>query len=151
MLYHGMTIQHGIIKESTPSLVNWHKFNKIKRPGMHLLSSLQGVAARANNDFDTEFFTKIINDLEIKSVINTELPLGVTAQMRTDGENDYVFVMNFSEESKSIKEIIAKVKVNLLYRLTLKYLINNINILSFIYFNIFMLYKIINNNFRHFY
>ena len=60
------------------------------------------VAARTNNDFDTEFFTKIINDLEIKSVIDTELPLGVTAQMRTDGENDYVLVMNFSEESKSV-------------------------------------------------
>ena len=60
------------------------------------------VAARTNNDFDTEFFTKIINDLEIKSVIDTELPLGVTAQMRTDGENDYVFVMNFSEESKNV-------------------------------------------------
>ena len=60
------------------------------------------IAARTNNDFDTEFFTKIINDLEIKPVINTELPIGVTAQMRTDGENDYVFVMNFSEENNTV-------------------------------------------------
>ena len=60
------------------------------------------VAARTENDFDTEFFTKVINDLDIKPVINTELPLGVTAQMRTDGENDYVFVMNFTEESKKV-------------------------------------------------
>ena len=60
------------------------------------------VAARTDNDFDNEFFTKVINDLEIKPVINTELPLGVTAQMRTDGESDYVFVMNFTEESKKV-------------------------------------------------
>jgi beta-galactosidase len=30
--------------ESTPSLVNWHDVNKLKRPGMHALSSLQAVA-----------------------------------------------------------------------------------------------------------
>ena len=60
------------------------------------------VAARTDNDFDTEFFTKVINDLEIKPVINTELPLGVTAQMRSDGESDYVFIMNFTEESKNV-------------------------------------------------
>ena len=60
------------------------------------------VAARTNNDFDTAFFSNIINNLKIKSVINTELPLGVTAQMRTDGENDYIFIMNFNEEGKSV-------------------------------------------------
>lgn len=30
--------------ESTPSLVNWKPHNKLKRPGMHLLSSMQAVA-----------------------------------------------------------------------------------------------------------
>lgn len=33
-----------LILESTPSLVNWHKVNKAKRPGMHLLSAMQSVA-----------------------------------------------------------------------------------------------------------
>ena len=32
------------LMESTPSQVNWHRINKLKRPGMHLLSSLQAVA-----------------------------------------------------------------------------------------------------------
>ncbi len=32
------------LMESTPSAVNWHRINKLKRPGMHLLSSLQAVA-----------------------------------------------------------------------------------------------------------
>ena len=33
-----------ILMESTPSKVNWKPINKLKRPGMHLLSSLQAVA-----------------------------------------------------------------------------------------------------------
>lgn len=33
-----------LLMESTPSLVNWKPTNKLKRPGMHLLSSLQAVA-----------------------------------------------------------------------------------------------------------
>lgn len=33
-----------LIMENTPSLVNWHEVNKPKRPGMHLLSSLQSIA-----------------------------------------------------------------------------------------------------------
>lgn len=32
------------LMESTPSQVNWHPINKLKRPGMHLLSSMQAVA-----------------------------------------------------------------------------------------------------------
>ena len=32
------------LMESTPSLVNWQEYNKMKRPGMHILSSLQAVA-----------------------------------------------------------------------------------------------------------
>ncbi len=33
-----------MLMESTPSLVNWHPFNKLKRPGIHKLSSLQALA-----------------------------------------------------------------------------------------------------------
>ncbi len=47
--------QHGVMRslkpgkpfmlmESTPSLVNWHPYNKLKRPGVHKLASLQAVA-----------------------------------------------------------------------------------------------------------
>lgn len=32
------------LMESTPSVVNWKPINKLKRPGMHMLSSLQAVA-----------------------------------------------------------------------------------------------------------
>lgn len=33
-----------MLMESTPSIVNWQPFAKLKRPGMHLLSSIQAVA-----------------------------------------------------------------------------------------------------------
>lgn len=33
-----------MLMESTPSVVNWQPFAKLKRPGMHLLSSIQAVA-----------------------------------------------------------------------------------------------------------
>ncbi len=33
-----------LLMESTPSIVNWHPVNKLKRPGVHLLSALQAVA-----------------------------------------------------------------------------------------------------------
>lgn len=33
-----------LLMESTPSLVNWKSVNKLKRPGMHMLSSLQALA-----------------------------------------------------------------------------------------------------------
>ena len=36
--------QNFLLMESTPSLVNWKPVNKLKKPGMHLLSSLQAVA-----------------------------------------------------------------------------------------------------------
>ena len=37
-----------MIMESTPSHVNWQEYNKLKRPGMHMLASLQAVAQGAD-------------------------------------------------------------------------------------------------------
>ncbi len=38
-----------LVMESTPSNVNWKPINKLKRPGMHLLASLHGVAHGADS------------------------------------------------------------------------------------------------------
>lgn len=43
-LNRSMKKQPFMLMESTPSLVNWQPCNKLKRPGMHILSSLQAVA-----------------------------------------------------------------------------------------------------------
>lgn len=42
--YRSMKQKPFLIMESTPSGVNWHDVNKMKRPGMHLLSSMQFIA-----------------------------------------------------------------------------------------------------------
>lgn len=42
--YRSMKQKSFLIMESTPSGVNWHEVNKVKRPGMHLLSSMQFIA-----------------------------------------------------------------------------------------------------------
>ncbi len=43
-LYRSLKQQPFLLMESTPSCVNWHDVNKSKRPGMHLLSSMQMIA-----------------------------------------------------------------------------------------------------------
>lgn len=43
-LYRSLKDQPFLLMESTPSGVNWHPVNKTKRPGMHLLSSMQHIA-----------------------------------------------------------------------------------------------------------
>ena len=43
-LYRSLKDQPFLLMESTPSGVNWHPVNKTKRPGMHLLSSIQHIA-----------------------------------------------------------------------------------------------------------
>ena len=61
------------------------------------------IAARTEEDFNNDFYSKLINDLKIKSVIDGNLPSGVTAQMRCNKDNKYTFVMNFTEEEKTVK------------------------------------------------
>lgn len=43
-LYRGLKQRPFLLMESTPSLVNWKPYNKPKRPGMDVLSSIQAVA-----------------------------------------------------------------------------------------------------------
>ncbi|WP_462410850.1 beta-galactosidase [Neobacillus sp. Marseille-QA0830] len=50
-LYRSLKQQPFLTMEMTPSLVNWHKVNKAKRPGMHLLSSMQMVAHGSDSIF----------------------------------------------------------------------------------------------------
>jgi beta-galactosidase len=61
------------------------------------------IASRNKDDFNDEFFGKLIDSLKLRRTINTDLPTGVTAQMRSDGENEYVFVMNFANKEQKIR------------------------------------------------
>lgn len=60
------------------------------------------IAFRSDFNFLSDFYGQVIKELKISKVLDTELPEGVTAQKRSDGEKDYIFVMNFSCEEKTI-------------------------------------------------
>ncbi|MFF2483957.1 beta-galactosidase [Paenibacillus sp. NPDC058071] len=61
------------------------------------------VASRNKEAFFTDFFAAIVKDEALTKVLDTELPNGVTAQLRTDGEHDYVFVMNFNGNTETVE------------------------------------------------
>jgi len=45
----------------------------------------------------------LVRSADLTKVIDTELPKGVTAQMRTDGDRDFVFLQNFTISSASVR------------------------------------------------
>lgn len=58
-------------------------------------------AFRDTGDFKKEVFQTILNDLKIERAIPTYGHDCITAHKRTDGETEYLFVENYSEESVS--------------------------------------------------
>ncbi|GAF06430.1 beta-galactosidase [Paenibacillus pini JCM 16418] len=60
------------------------------------------LAARAKEPFYDEFYGKVIQDAGVRRVLDTELPDGVTAQLRTDGLSEYVFILNFSGKKQQL-------------------------------------------------
>ena len=57
------------------------------------------VAGRFGTDFLKDFYAELCAERGIKTY---DLPYGVTAAARTDGETEYVFVMNFTPCDKSV-------------------------------------------------
>ncbi|WP_145321594.1 beta-galactosidase [Paenibacillus xylanexedens] len=55
------------------------------------------LAARVSEDtFYQAFYGKLVEEAGVRRSIDCKLPEGVTAQLRTDGDTDYVFLLNFS-------------------------------------------------------
>ncbi|MBA3943729.1 MAG: beta-galactosidase [Herpetosiphonaceae bacterium] len=76
------------------------------RPALTLNRFGQGkayyVASRNREPFFGDFVGKILAEAGITRVLPTELPQGVTAQVRTDGQHDYVFLLNFTPEEQAV-------------------------------------------------
>ncbi|WP_375103268.1 beta-galactosidase [Paenibacillus sp. RS8] len=53
--------------------------------------------------FYVELYAAITAKAGITRALDSELPTGVTAQLRTDGESDYIFVQNYSGSPQSVK------------------------------------------------
>jgi beta-galactosidase len=60
------------------------------------------VAARLEESFQEDFYGALAAKLDIRGALPVKPPLGCSVQTRTDGENDYVFVMNFLPEAASV-------------------------------------------------
>ncbi|SDC77036.1 beta-galactosidase [Paenibacillus sp. UNCCL117] len=60
------------------------------------------VATRLGDDFLYDFYRKVTAEAGVACTLDTELPAGVTAQQRTDGESDFVFLMNFGAKAAEV-------------------------------------------------
>ena len=54
------------------------------------------IAARTGADFLDDFYRLLVNETGIRRVLQAELPRGVSAQIRSDGKTDYIFLLNFN-------------------------------------------------------
>lgn len=62
------------------------------------------LAARVSDPaFYEALYGKLAEDAGVRRALDAALPAGVTAQLRTDGEHDYVFVQNFSGQAARVE------------------------------------------------
>ncbi|HVM60068.1 MAG TPA: beta-galactosidase [Verrucomicrobiae bacterium] len=60
------------------------------------------IASRNDGRFHEDFYGGLIRRLDLKRVLQTKLPAGVTAQVRTDGKDDFVFLLNFQPSARRV-------------------------------------------------
>lgn len=60
------------------------------------------ITSRNEEKFKKDFYKTLIKRLNLTKVLDVELPTGVTAQKRSDGQNDYIFLMNFNDQKIEI-------------------------------------------------
>lgn len=60
------------------------------------------IGFRSELDFLNDFYQSLVGQLGLRNPLETEIPEGVSVQARTDGENEYIFVMNFSKDDRVI-------------------------------------------------
>lgn len=97
----------GIIHaESAKVLANYTSDFFAGKPALTVNSYGKGkayyIAFRSYDNFIYDFYSKLINELQILKSLDTTLPEGVTAQQRTDGKNKYIFIMNFDNKEKQV-------------------------------------------------
>jgi beta-galactosidase len=60
------------------------------------------IASRNDDRFDDDFYEGLARGLGLKRVLGTRLPEGVTAQLRTDGKDEFVFLLNFQPAARRV-------------------------------------------------
>jgi len=60
------------------------------------------IAARSEAALLSDLYGKLISVMSLERAIDVDLPAGVTAQVRTDGQTKYIFLMNFNGQQESL-------------------------------------------------
>ena len=60
------------------------------------------IGARIDKKAIFDFYDAVFKDIKAEPLLS-DIPEGVSVKSRNDGENEYVFIMNFSEEKKTVK------------------------------------------------
>ena len=60
------------------------------------------LAARTEDSLLDDFYNALCARLKLCRPLSTTLPQGVITRLRTDGKNNYIFVMNFNDQPKSV-------------------------------------------------
>jgi len=61
------------------------------------------IASRNEDGFLKDFYGAVSSQLGLTRVLSSELPHGVSAQARTDGTRDFVFLLNFSPDDRTVE------------------------------------------------
>ncbi len=61
------------------------------------------LAAFAEQGFLDEFYRQRARDLGLRRTLDTELPEGVTAQLRSDGVSEFLFLLNFTGTAQQVE------------------------------------------------
>jgi beta-galactosidase len=56
------------------------------------------IASRNEADFLSVFYGRLIGQLGLRRALDVDLPEGMTAQLRTDGDRKFIFLMNFNRD-----------------------------------------------------
>lgn len=105
--YKSNTLCDLIHAETAQVLAVYQKDFYKGRPALTVNSFGKGkayyIATRTEDDFNDVFYERVIGDSGIKPVINAKLPEGVTVQLRGNGAEEFIFVMNFTDKSQTVE------------------------------------------------
>ena len=60
------------------------------------------IGARTPQAFLDDFYAGVARQLQLRRVLESDLPRGVSVQMRTDGATDYLFVINYTADEQRV-------------------------------------------------
>ncbi|MEI7435845.1 MAG: beta-galactosidase [bacterium] len=98
---------HALIHAETARVLATYGADFYKgRPALTVNSHQKGlayyIASRNDERFNKAFYGRLIKSLGLTRALDVRLPAGVSAQHRTDGKTDFVFLMNFNPKPVTV-------------------------------------------------